>query len=71
MKKVSGFLAVICFLTLIFSGMVVTVAKPKEEKSFYENRMLDAMPEYSEQAVADGTYFTDLESYLADHAAVR
>ena len=71
MKKVSGFLAVICFLTLIFSGMVVTVAKPKEEKSFYENRMLDAMPEYSEQAVADGTYFTDLESYLADHAAFR
>ena len=28
-KKVSGFLAVICFLTLIFSGMFVTVAKPK------------------------------------------
>ena len=71
MKKLSNILIIISFIVLIFSGMIVTIVKPKEDKSFYENRMLDAMPVYSRQSVEDGTYFTELEGYLADHAAYR
>ena len=66
-------LAGLCAVTLLRGG---TAGGPVEEGksedfSFFENRNLTEKPEPEREAVLDGTYFTDLERYLVDHAAGR
>lgn len=60
-----------CFLGFLFAVMIVTVAREKESYSFFENRDLAAFPEYTAEADGNGSYMTQIEKYLADHAALR
>lgn len=61
----------VCFLAFLFAAMAVTVAREKESYSFFENRDLAAFPEYTAEADGNGGYMTRMETYLADHAALR
>lgn len=61
----------ICFLAFLFGAMVLTVVREKGEYSFYENRSLAPVPEYTAEGDGDGSYVNQWEKYLSDHAALR
>ncbi|MDE6591146.1 MAG: hypothetical protein K2K53_12560 [Oscillospiraceae bacterium] len=71
MKRISEIAMAVCFLGLLAAGLITTVTREPELISFWENRMLAAFPEYSPQSVGDGSYVTQVEAYLSDHAAAR
>lgn len=70
MKKSSIF-CTSAFLAFILLAAVVTLIRPKETYSYYENRNLAVFPEYTTESIADGSYFSDIETYFIDHAAGR
>ncbi len=49
----------------------VSVFSPKEKGSFYENRRLAVFPVPSVETVLDGTFFSNVETYISDHFAYR
>ena len=62
--------------TVLFCGTLavfstVSVFSPKEKGSFYENRRLAVFPVPSVETVLDGTFFSDVETYISDHFACR
>ncbi len=59
----------ICGMILLFT--VVLCVSEKKEFSEQENRYLSSFPEFSWEALKDGDYTADLESYLADHFPFR
>lgn len=61
----------LCFLAFLFGTMAATVLSEKEEESFFENRRLAGMPEYTAEADGDGSYVRAMEEYVTDHAALR
>lgn len=71
MKRISELFITLCFLGLLAAGLAVTVLRPAETVSYYENRMLAVLPQPSAQSVGDGSFTTQLELYLDDHAALR
>ena len=62
---VSGILA--CW---ILSGAVTLFRRPAYA-SYYENRSLAHLPEYSVEGMLDGSYFSALNTYLQEHTAGR
>ena len=52
------------FFAAVFALLNLTT--PDKEMSQSENRMLAQRPAFSAQALADGSYFSDLESWYAD-----
>ena len=56
-----------CGTLAVFSA--VSVFSPKEKGSFYENRRLAVFPVASVETVLDGTFFSDVETYISDHFA--
>ena len=69
--KASELFVSVCFLAFLFGAMTVTVAREKADYSFYENRMLASIPEYTAEADGNGSYVNQWEKYLSDHAALR
>lgn len=70
-ERNSNFFVIICFMLFLLGSMVLTVISPKKDTSYFENRALAARPVLIKEAVMDGSYFTDMEKYLVDHAALR
>lgn len=60
-----------CILLLLLGAPVATLLIDTDGTSFYEQRTLAALPERSIQALLDGSYFTDLDTYLSDRVAFR
>ena len=58
-----------CGTLAVFSA--VSVFSPKEKGSFYENRRLAVFPVASVETVLDGTFFSDVETYISAHFACR
>jgi len=52
------------FLTVVF--FLLNLLTPDRELSESENRMLQQRPRFTLSAVADGSYFSDLEAWYAD-----
>jgi len=50
---------------------VLMIVTPKEEIAHYENRYLAEMPVRDPARILDGSFFTDLDEFLSDHAAFR
>ncbi len=71
MKKLYNILAIIVFLFIIFSIPIATKFSENKEYSFYENRNLATVPEYSTEELFNGTYLPKWETYLSDHIAFR
>ena len=55
---------------LAFSGLFTLIRQPVFS-SYYENRFLEPVPEYSSADVLDGSYFSSLNTYLQEHAVGR
>lgn len=70
-KRVSGIFIVICFLLFLILALLGTLFREKEVYSYFENRNLTQMPEVEASSVLSGQWGSDVESYLADHAAGR
>lgn len=71
MKRSSEIFMIICFLGFVILSMAATLLRTPDVYSYYENRLLASFPEYSPEAVGEGSYTTQLELYLDDHAALR
>lgn len=71
MKRIAELVMTVCFLVFLAVGLTATLAREPETVSFWENRMLASFPEYSAQSIGDGSYASQLEEYLSDHAALR
>lgn len=71
MKRIAELFMTVCFLGILAAGLVVTLAQEREAVSFWENRSLAEFPEYSAKSVGNGSYTTQIEEYLSDHAALR
>lgn len=70
LRTVSGiFIAGI--LAFLSASGVVTLVKEPVFASYFENRNLAALPEYSEAGVLDGSWFKGVNTYLQEHAAGR
>lgn len=59
------------FCVALVCVSAVTIWRPKEARSYYENRDFAAISDFNWQSAADGSYFRDLESYFCDQAALR
>lgn len=71
MKRISELFMTVCFLGFLAAALFFTVTGETDEFSYFENRNLAAFPAYSREAVGDGSYTSQLEQYLEDHAALR
>ncbi len=70
-KKLSEIVMIIAVIGAMGFILFMTIHPADEKTSYYENRMLADMEKPSQETVLDGTYFTGLEKYLADHSAYR
>lgn len=71
MKRIAELFMTACFLAVLAGGLAAALLRPPQDFSFWENRMLASLPQPAPRSVGDGSYFTDLETYLADHAPLR
>ena len=70
-KKLADILIICCFITALITAAVFTVQDRDKKTSFYENRALSSMPEWKTETLLNGSYFTQLESFLIDHSGWR
>lgn len=69
-KTYSRFLT--AFFCVFLGGLLVWhIVLPDREKSETENRLLAQMPEFSWEALKDGSYTEKIESYFADQFPLR
>jgi hypothetical protein len=71
MKKIYNALFVACFLCILLYIPIATQLEPDEEYSVFENRNYLEVPEYSKEALLDGTYLQQWDKYLSDHIKGR
>ncbi|MBQ7923619.1 MAG: hypothetical protein IJ325_13760 [Clostridia bacterium] len=75
MKKsrlhIPDILFVCAVLLFLFGAMAFTVMSMDESYSFYENRNLAEIPAFTVSGMLDGSWFSDVETSLQDHAAGR
>lgn len=71
MKRISELVMTVCFLCVLAAGLAATLAREPQLTSYWENRILAEYPEYSAESVKDGSYTTQMEEYLSDHAVLR
>ena len=76
-RQSSAFLRIVSILFtvgiiafLVFSGFFTLIKQPVFS-SYYENRSLEPVPEYSSAGVLDGSYFSSLNTYLQEHTVGR
>ena len=70
-STMSAIILIVCFVTFLTAGMLTTILSEKAKFSYYENRELAKFPKYSEKALIDGTYTSEIENWLKDFAAWR
>ena len=69
MEKISKKICGIIVSLFIIGFLCLTLVREKGEVSYHENRKLAEFPKLS--SLADGTFFSDLSDYAADHFAFR
>lgn len=70
-EKLANILFTSCFVVFLGAVMIITIIKPKESVSYYENRELASIPHYSYRGIVEGTYFSSWNDFLSDHSAGR
>lgn len=71
MSKLQSWNMITLFCILIFGFTVATLIKPDDAYSEAENRTLEQMPEVSAEAVLNGEFEKDYETYLTDQFVLR
>lgn len=70
-KRSAALIFSLMFCFALVSVPTVTIWRPKEAQSYYENRDYASIPDFNWKDIADGSYFQNLESYFCDQAALR
>lgn len=71
MKK-SPYIVFLSVIATIFVAVpVLTLVGEHSSTSYYEQRRLASFPGFSLETIWDGTYFSDVESFLSDHLCGR
>ena len=76
-RQASAFLRIVSILfsagIIAFLGLsgIFTLFRQPVFSSYYENRSLEPIPEYSFSGVLDGSYYSSLNTYLQEHAVGR
>ncbi len=65
------YIVITLFVSFLFVGAILTRMNFSDKYSWFENRNLNEMPTVTVSGVMDGSYFTKLEKFLADRAAMR
>ena len=60
-----------CFCVFLVGVAALTLLLPKADSSYYENRSLAEVPEFTWESFLSGEYFNDWETYFTDHVALR
>lgn len=71
MKRLADIIFVGLTVAVLVLLAFVTVFQESPDYLFYENRMAAQTPALTGSTLSDGSYFSDLETYLTDHAAGR
>lgn len=71
MKKMKKFSISLIFLGFLLGIAVLFIALPQKAYSENEKRVLADFPEITWKSVADGSFGSKLETYLADHFPLR
>lgn len=71
MKKTYSVLIVCIFVLFLAAVSVGSLVAPERTFSQMENRVLKTAPKLTEEAVMDGSYMNDAETYLSDHILLR
>lgn len=59
------------FIAFMLAFTILFIALPKESFSVKEKRNLEKFPQFSNEALLDGSYTEGVENYLADHTPLR
>ncbi len=70
-KKIKPIMPSVAFLLVVFILSVSLIVAPKKEFSQNEKRLLAKSPEISLEALADGKFTKDLESFVSDQFPLR
>ena len=70
-KKGISIVCTVLFAVLLMAGGVRLLTEEKQTFSYFENRNLAQMPERTQETVADGSYFSNIELFLKEHAPLR
>jgi len=68
---ISSLAVVFVFVMFLLCGMAATLLRENESYSFFENRNLATMPEFTVDGALDGSYFSAVDTYLKEHSAGR
>lgn len=60
-----------CFGVLLIGAMIAGVLLTPSQYSYYENRNLASFPEVTVEGVMNGSFFTDLDTYIKERSTVR
>ncbi|MCI2057968.1 MAG: DHHW family protein [Oscillibacter sp.] len=71
MRQIANRVFLLLFALAFLTVPLLTLARWKDGPSFYEQRMLTAMPALSADGVWSGDYFTAAEQALSDHVCGR
>lgn len=71
MKRIGQLLFIIMFLGIIFTMPILTKLQKNENISQFENRRLAVVPVATAQSLISGKYFSQWDTYLADHIFYR
>ena len=67
MKKIANILFLAAVFSLLVAVPAVSLLGEDQTVSYYEQRTLASSPAFSVEGVLDGTYFSAIETYAADH----
>ena len=67
----SSLVFIACSCVLLIGAMITGVILTPSQYSYYENRNLSSSPEITVEGIMDGSFFTDLETYIKERSAVR
>ncbi len=70
-ERLAAGLFSVAFCLILAGVALLTLTRPAETVSVWENRSLAEFPEVKKESLADGSWFRDMEEFLCDHAALR
>lgn len=71
MKKFLRYKIILIFLLVIFAIPILTAMRHNVNVSNIENRTLAPLPQYSNERLLNGEYFSQWENYISDHIIGR
>ncbi len=71
MNKKDAWITIVCFFGFLYGFAVLFWLLPKGEYSEQERRVLAEAPEVTLSSIREGTFMSELETYLADHFPAR